>query len=280
MTTQRSRPSVRTWLLAALELAAVVLVARLMVQATQTPASVPAGDHDHGMTGMPSMSNAAVPAAQWSWVEYTAIGVSAVALAWWLIRRQSVAAVLAAASLVALATSPAVRVLATQSHLIAMVALELLLVIAPLLMLAAERPRPEGSSGGPSRPATVVTVTAALLYAGLLIVVHLPAIHSRSAELGSVPVWVPPIALVIGVTYWSGVLRTAGRVPRRIRRAALLGAQEVAALIGLLSLFGAWGAMTHPSPLGISMAWDQRIGGIIMMATCAAVGIPIARKIS
>jgi len=47
----------------------------------------------------------------------------------------------------------------------------------------------------------------------------------------------------------------------------------------LLSLFGAWGAMAHSSPLGISMVWDQRLGGVFMMATCAAVTIPIASRI-
>jgi hypothetical protein len=64
-----------------------------------------------------------------------------------------------------------------------------------------------------------------------------------------------------------------------MRRALLIGAQEVAALIGLLSLFGAWGAMSHRSPLGIPSAWDQRIGGIFMIAVCAAVTLPIARTV-
>jgi hypothetical protein len=53
----------------------------------------------------------------------------------------------------------------------------------------------------------------------------------------------------------------------------LFGAQELAAFIGLLSLFGAWGAMAHTS------AWDQRLGGLVMMATCAAVAVPLGRKI-
>ena len=123
------------------------------------------------------------------------------------------------------------------------------------------------------------TVVAALLYSVLLIVIHLPAVHSRSAELDSVPLWVVALALAIGMAYWPAVLRTVGRVPTQIRRAALFGAQEVAAFIGLLSLFGAWGAMAHSSPLGISMVWDQRLGGVFMMATCAAVTIPIASRI-
>jgi len=93
------------------------------------------------------------------------------------------------------------------------------------------------------------------------------------------PLWMALVALVIGVGYWMAVLRTDGRVPVRVRRAVLIGAQEVAAFIGLLSLFGAWGAMDHDSPLGLSAAWDQRLGGVFMLATCAAVAIPMVQRI-
>ena len=275
MTMQQRRPRARTWLLAAAELAAAIVVARLIGWTAQPPASEPvAGD---GMSGMPGM--AAAPAAHWGWMEYTAIGVAVAASAWWLLLRQPVAAVPAAAGAAVLAASPAVRVLATQSHLIAMVELELLLVIVPLLVLAPASPRAEHLSARRSRNWTALTVVAALLYSALLIVIHLPAVHSRSAEFDSVPLWVVALALAIGMAYWAAMLRTAGRVPAKIRRAALFGAQEVAAFIGLLSLFGAWGAMAHASPLGISMVWDQRLGGFFMMATCAAVTIPIARRI-
>jgi Cytochrome c oxidase caa3 assembly factor (Caa3_CtaG) len=275
MTVEQRRPRARTWLLAAVELAAAILVARLIGWIAQNPASAPVGDH--GMSGMPGM--AAAPAAHWGWMEYTAIGVAAAALAWWLLLRQPVAAVPAAAGAAVLAASPAVRALATRSHLIAMVELELVLVIVPLLVLAAANPRGERLSALRSRNWTMFTVVAALLYSALLIVIHLPAVHSRSAKLDSVPLWVVALALAIGMAYWPAVLRTVGRVPTQIRRAALFGAQEVAAFIGLLSLFGAWGAMAHSSPLGISMVWDQRLGGVVMMATCAAVTIPIASRI-
>jgi hypothetical protein len=275
MTVEQRRPHARTWLLAAVELAAAILVARLIGWTAHNPASAPVGDH--GMSGMPGMP--AAPAAHWGWMEYTAIGVAAAALACWLLLRQPLAAVPAATGAAVLAASPAVRVLATQSHLIAMVELELVLVIVPLLVLVAANPRAERLSARGSRTSTVFTVVAALLYSALLIVIHLPAVHSRGAELDAVPLWVVALALAIGMAYWPAVLRTAGRVPTQIRRAALFGAQEVAAFIGLLSLFGAWGAMAHSSPLGISMVWDQRLGGVFMMATCAAVTIPIARRI-
>jgi hypothetical protein len=267
------RPHARTWLLAAAELAAAVLLARLIAWTAHTPAS--AHGHGHEMSDMPGMAGmsnmpgkAAAPAADWGWLEYTAIAVTAAALVWWLLLRQSVAAVPAAAGAAVLAASPAVRVLAIQSHLIAMVELELLLVVVPLLLIAAT-----------SRNWTVFTVVAALLYSALLIAIHLPAVHSRNTEFGSVPLWVVAVALSIGLAYWSAVLRTAARVPAKIRRAALFGAQEVAAFVGLLSLFGAWGAMADGSPLGISMVWDQRLGGVFMIATCGAVTLPIARRI-
>jgi hypothetical protein len=278
------RPHARTWLLAAAELAAAVLLARLIAWTAHTPAS--AHGHGHEMSDMPGMAGmsnmpgkAAAPAADWGWLEYTAIAVTAAALVWWLLLRQSVAAVPAAAGAAVLAASPAVRVLAIQSHLIAMVELELLLVVVPLLLIAATNRRVEHLSARRSRNWTVFTVVAALLYSALLIAIHLPAVHSRNTEFGSVPLWVVAVALSIGLAYWSAVLRTAARVPAKIRRAALFGAQEVAAFVGLLSLFGAWGAMADGSPLGISMVWDQRLGGVFMIATCGAVTLPIARRI-
>jgi hypothetical protein len=75
------------------------------------------------------------------------------------------------------------------------------------------------------------------------------------------------------VAYWFAVLCTADRMTTKVRRVLLFGAQEVAAFIGLLSLLGARGAMDHTS------TWDQRLGGLFMMAACAAVTIPPARKI-
>jgi hypothetical protein len=84
---QQRRPRARTWLLAAVELAAAILVARLIGLTAPTPSSTRAGDH--GMSGMPDM--AAAPTAHWGWMEYTAIGVAAAALAWWLLLRQPLA---------------------------------------------------------------------------------------------------------------------------------------------------------------------------------------------
>jgi hypothetical protein len=272
---QQSRPSALTWVLAVIELIAALVIARLIVWSDQTPES---GHHDHGMPPMPMAAEPAVPAAHWGLLEYTAIGVAAATLIWWLLRRRAAPALLAALAVTVLAASPAMRMLATQSHLIAMVALELLLVIVPLLVLSALPTFPDrrvtGSGGW-----TVLAVAAALLYSALLIVIHIPAVHRRGAELGSAPLWMALVALVIGVGYWMAVLRTDGRVPVRVRRAVLIGAQEVAAFIGLLSLFGAWGAMDHDSPLGLSAAWDQRLGGVFMIATCAAVAIPTLQRI-
>jgi hypothetical protein len=231
---------------------------------------------------MSSISNAAFAVTRWGWVEDLAAVVAVVTLAWWLLFRHAVAAMLAAVGLTLLAGSPAVRVLASQSHLIAMMTLELTVVVAPLLVLAAMGTPPTHRSGGPSPAAAMASVGTALLYAGGLIAIHLPTVQRRSAGLGAVPVWVPIVALMIGVAYWSTLLRSAGRVPARIRLATLFSAQEVAAFICLLSLFGAWGHMSpmaRTNPLGISMAWDQRFGGALMMATCAIVTIPIARRI-
>jgi hypothetical protein len=261
---QQSRPSALTWVLAAVELVAALILARLIVWADRpAPAA-----HHHGM--------GETAGVHWGSLEYAAAVAAAGALIWWMLRRQAAPALLGAAALGVLAASPAVRVLATQSHLIAMVAIELLMVLVPLLVLSALRVSP----GSRSTVWTLFAVTAGALFAALLIVIHLPAVHRRGGELGSAPLWLALVALVIGVAYWFAVLRTEGRVPVQIRRWVLVGAQEVAAFIGLLSLFGAWGAMDHQSPLGISAAWDQRLGGVFMIAACAAVAVPITRRLN
>jgi hypothetical protein len=274
---QQSRPSALTWALAVAELIAAVVVARLIFFSDRTPKN---GHHDKGMPGMSAAGQPAAHSAHWGALEYTALVASAAALVWWLLRRRPAPALLAALAVTVLAASPALRVLATQSHLIAMVVLELLLVIVPLLMLSALPAVPDTPVAGWGGGATVLAVGAAVLYSALLIVIHIPAVHHRGADLGAAPLWLTLAALMIGVGYWFAVLRTAGRVPVRVRRAVLIGAQEVAAFIGLLSLFGAWAAMDHDSPLGLSAAADQRLGGVFMLATCAAVAIPVAQRIN
>lgn len=254
----------RVWVLAALELIVAFAVARLILAAGR-PAMT---EHHH------------LPAIAWGWLDYAWIGLGGVAAGCWLLQRKTAAAVAAAAAIAVFAVSPAIRVLSSGSHLIAMVGLELVTVVFPLLVLAAS-PRVQARPGAQtwSRGWTAFGVVAALLYAGLLVVIHLPAVHDRGAGLGAAPLWVAFAALAVGVAYWFGVLGTAGRVPAAIRRRLLLSAQELAAFIGLVSLFGGWGAMAHTTPLGISAAWDQRLGGLVMMATCAAVTIPLLRRI-
>ena len=156
-----------------------------------------------------------------------------------------------------------------------MVALELLVVACPLLILAAW-PRPTDSP--PVRrwagSWTIFAVAAALLYAALLlIVVHIPAVHRRGTETGSAPLW---LAAGAGHRGRRLVRRFSHCGPGTDERPALVDvrAQEIGAFIGLLSLFGAWGAMTHTTPSGFSAAWDQRLGGLVMMATGTGGGGP------
>lgn len=270
---RRSGPSVRTWLLAALELIGALALTRLIVW---TDRSSPQ-QHEAGMESMPAPPR---PELVWTWPVYTLSAAAAAAVTWWLFRRQAVAAIIGAAAIVVVVASAPARVLAAQSHLIAMVELEILIVFVPLLVLTvlprlSEMSPPRGWAGG----WTLLAVGSALLYSALLIGIHIPAVHHRGAEIGSVPLWVILAAPPIGIAYWFAVLRTNGRLPTKTRRGVLFGAQEVAALIGLLSLVGFSGAAVHHSPLLIPLAWDQRLGGLVMMLTCAAVAIPIARSL-
>jgi hypothetical protein len=277
---RHTRPSALVWALAAVEVMAAVAVAWLISR--NDPSSVSSPHAHNGADGVPMPGMSAAPDnVHIGWLEYTAGGLAAFGILWWLLLRQASLAMLAAIAVAVFASSPAVRLLATQSHLVAMVALDLLLVLAPLLALSALKRIGSARAPQTSRGIgwTVFTLGAALIYAALLVVAHIPAVHHRGIELGSVPLWITVVAAVIGIGFWFGVLRTNGRVPTNVRRAALLGAQEVAAFIGLLSLFGAWGS-AHDSPLGLSAMWDQRLGGILMMATCAGVAIPIARGLT
>lgn len=273
------RPSARTWAMAAAELIAAFVVARLIVVGDQ-PAEV--ADAHHHMPGMDTGSMVSPPAADPGWLESGAAVLAAVGVLWWLVRRAAAPALLAAVALIVLASSPAVRIWVTQSHLVAMVALELLMVIAPLLALAAVPVRtPDSDAPVAGAPRwTVAASVAGLAYAAFLVVVHLPAVHRHAATEGTAPLWLVPAAAAIGIGYWAVVLRGASVLPVAVRRAVLLGGQEVAAFIGLLSLFGAWGSMGHQNPLGLSAGWDQRLGGLFMMAACAAVAIPVYRRLS
>jgi hypothetical protein len=101
-----------------------------------------------------------------------------------------------------------------------------------------------------------------------------------SAEIGLVPLWVPVVLTLLGLCYWTAILRAAGRVALKVRRAALLGAQELTAFVSLLAIFGVLMPMNDESPLGIPQTWDQRLGGVLMIVICAAVVVPIARRLT
>jgi hypothetical protein len=275
MSEQRRTPTMRTWVTSGLELIGALALARFLVWTGR-----PAGLHqEHGMAPMPGMMDEAAPQPHWTWPVYTASVVAAVAFIWWLVRGQAVAALVGATAVTACASSHPVRVLATQSHLIAMIVLEVLLVLVPLSVLAM---LPHAADTGPTGHQrggwTLLAGAFALAYAVLLIAIHVPAVHHHGGTGDVVPLWPVIAGPLIGTGYWFGVLRTAAVLPLRTRRVSLIAVQEIAALVGLLSLFSAWGGAAHADPLGISAAWDQALGGLVMMTTCAVVAIPIARR--
>jgi hypothetical protein len=276
MTDQRRAPSTRTWVIAALELIGALMLARILVWTDQ-----PARHHqEHGMSPMSGMADAPAPQLHWTWPVYTA-GVAAVAaFIWWLLRRQTVSAVVGATAVTICVASHPVRTLAAQSHLVAMIVLEVLLVLVPLSILTAlPHAADTGSIGNRRAGWMMLAGGSAFAYAVLLIAIHVPGVHQHAAAGNVVPLWPAIAAPMIGIGYWFGVLRTAAVLSLRTRRASLFAVQEIAALVGLLSLFSAWGSPGHAGPLGISAAWDQALGGLVMMATCAAVAIPIGRGI-
>jgi hypothetical protein len=275
MTDQRRAPSARTWVVAALELVGALVLARILVWTDR-----PAGQHQgRGMAPMPGMADATAPQPHWTWPVYAAAVVAATSFIWWVLRGQAVAAVVGPIAVTICVASYPVRTLAAQSHLVAMIVLEVLLILVPLSILTAlPHAADTGSTGNLRAGWMLLAGGSALAYAVLLIAIHLPGVHHHGGAGNVVPLWPAIAAPMIGIGYWFGVLRTAAVLSLRTRRASLFAVQEIAALVGLLSVFSAWGSPGHGGPLGISAAWDQALGGLVMMATCAAVAIPIAGR--
>jgi hypothetical protein len=274
MSHPRSAPSARTWIVAALELLAALTLARILLWTNRS-----AGLHEeHGMAPMPGMADTPAPQPHWTWPICAAGVVAAAAFIWWVVRRKTAAAVVGAVAVTICVASHPMRMIAAQSHLLAMVALEVLLVLVPLLVLQM-LPQAAYTKSTRKRLAGWMLLAggSALASAVLLIAIHAPGAHHHGGAGNLVPLWLPIAAPIIGTGYWFGVLRTAAVLPLWIRRASLLAVQEIAALLGLVSVFSAWSGAADTSPIGISAGWDQALGGLVMMVTCAAVTIPILR---
>jgi hypothetical protein len=276
--TASPRPSAKWFALAVAELAAAALVAKLILSNAHDSST---HGHAHHMDEAPGAVESSYLVPHWTWIHTAVLVLTLTAVLWWWRSRNPVLALSTATGLAFLALSQPVRVVSMQSHLVAMFALEVVLVATPLLAISALPTKPSARTHVfPSRTWTLAVWATSALYAGSVLVVHLPVVHQRAAEIGLVPIWTPAMLVLVGTAYWACILRSARFVARKVRRAALLISQELAAFVGLVAIFGGWPSMNHTRVLGISSAWDQRLGGILMMVTCAAVAIPVARRLS
>jgi cytochrome c oxidase assembly factor CtaG len=255
---QRLSPGL--WIAAAIEIAVAIAVSAIILRVGVAPSA--AGHSDTDMTSMESHRPMEI---HWHAATLLTAGLTALVAAWWMTSRKRVPAILTAAGLVGLGLSDTVRTIAVQSHVIGMAALEVLFVAVPLLLIAA-LPR-QTSAAGRSPLWTGWVILAVLLNSALLIALHLPAVHDRGMQLGTVPLWLGLLVLAVGIAYWSAILVTAGRVGPALRRGALIVGQEVGAILGLATL------------LGTGHDLDQRLGGAVMLATCAAVTLPLAKRL-
>ena len=268
-------PPVYVWLAAAAELAVAALVGVILLR-SGAPAP-PVAHSMPGMSGMPAHHQA--PQIHWTASSITTIVVTSALLVWWFLSRNRLPAMLSGIALLGVTALEPVRAMALQSHLVAMAALEAVLVAAPLLIIAALG-RNRARSGSPrSRAWAVCVVIAVAVNSSLLIALHLPNVHGKATSLDAVPLWLPGLAVLIGLGYWAAVLLTAGRVAPALRRGALIVGQEVAMILGLAALFLPSPYMNHANPLGLSSTMDQRLGGVLMVLTCAAVAFPLVRKL-
>jgi cytochrome c oxidase assembly factor CtaG len=269
------RPSPALWVASAAEIAVAFVVATILF--SSHGASTPMSHSD--MAGMPGMSPRPVQ-IHWQAPTLVFAALTAAALIWWLSTRARVPAVVAGIGLIAVGASGEVRAMAVQSHLVAMAALEALLVGAPLLFIAALRPRQSSAVSSRSLLWTATLIFAVALNSTLLIALHLPAIHDRGMGLATVPLWLAFVAVLVGLAYWAAILLTTRHIESRVRRDAMIVGQEVAAILGLAILIRPFPYMHHTNPFGLSSAVDQRLGGIVMFAACAAVAIPLAKRIA
>lgn len=272
----QTRLTPKLFLAAGLEIGAAVAVAALVMRGTHRSGSA---GHAHSHSGMAAM-HPETATAHWPVTTIAAGVFAAGALLWCLRTRSRVGAALAAAGLAVLAASPWVRTVSVTSHLVAMAALEVLAVAVPLLIVAAvRRPAPTDADRS-TRPYTAAVIAAAVCYSGMLIVLHLPVIHDRAGQLALLPLWLVPVVAAVGIAYWTSILTTAGRVRTSVRRRALIIGQEVGAILGLAAIIRPDTGMAHSSPLGISAQLDQRLGGVLMLVACAAVTLPLMKRLA
>ncbi len=262
------------WIAAAIEIGVAVGVSVIIVRTGQ---SSPAADpSEQGMGSMHPTHPAGIP---WPAGTLALAVLMAATLTWWLATRARVPAILTAAGLVGLGASVSVRMVAVQSHVAGMAALEALMVAVPLLLVAVLPGRAVGNGPGRSPVWTAWVVLAVICNCALLIALHLPAVHDRGARLAAVPLWLALLVVAVGLNYWAAILITARRVEPGLRRGALIVGQEVGAILGLAILLGPGTRMHHTTVLGLPASLDQRLGGALMLMTCAAVTLPLLKRL-
>ncbi|AEF37823.1 hypothetical protein JDM601_3823 [Mycolicibacter sinensis] len=266
-----TRLSPGLWLTAVVELGVAVAVGAVLLR----------GNADTAVLHHPQMPDVHHGPVQPHWTAgfFVSAAVAAALMLGWTIVRRRALALGAAGGLIAVVAAEPVRTLALQSHLIAMVILEVVLVAAPLLIVSGVRGRTDQRTRRSSAWMAGV-IAAVLANSAFLIVLHVPAIHGRAAALTAVPGWLIMAAVVTGVGYWSAILLTTGRAPLALRRAALTIGQEVAAILGLAALIVPATHTHQVNPLGLSAATDQRLGGALMLITCAAVTLPLIKHLA
>jgi cytochrome c oxidase assembly factor CtaG len=150
----------------------------------------------------------------------------------------------------------------------------------PLLLVTALGNRLPTKGSGHSLTWTAAVIIAVALNSALLIAVHLPGVRGHAAHLGIVPMWLPAVVVTIGLGYWAAVVLSAGRLPSSVRRAGLIVGQEVAAILGLAALLRPDSHMHGHTAFGLPASMDQRLGGLLMLAACAAVTLPLANRLT
>jgi cytochrome c oxidase assembly factor CtaG len=175
--------------------------------------------------------------------------------------------------------SPAVVHAATTSHVVFMAQIEALTVLAPVLLVLSLRP---GWLGGFWSDAySELAPYAAAVFAAVLVLWHLPALHDQ-VMTSSVLQGLRVVSLgLAGLLLWLGALGDSAQGSGKRRTLSLLAAQEASGLVGLVLLLSPhllFGGHSGGS-FGLSPLEDQRWAGLLMLVVDVAVTLPLIGRL-
>jgi hypothetical protein len=161
-------------------------------------------------------------------------------------------------------------------HLMGMIQLELIAVIAPALIAQGLGPLLGTREAAKANTIAALILLVGLLgYPGVIVAMHLPAIHTAAMDSPRITVTFLIAAGVCGVALWTVTLSPVLPFSRGVRAATLLWTMEIACLVGLALAVAPWTLYPHVMAAGpLSALADQRLGGALMLTVDLIIALP------